>query len=193
MPISFDEYTSIPVFFQPDGEPQQSLFHDDNNLLEFGDAIFEATENGWGFYADVQATADASKYPMGRQVRVTLLREPDRYFIGFMYTSLYAQIEISNDIADEFCQDLPLFSLGERAVRLGHALTQAIPSGIGHDVDPLDQETGLMILEFLDTVATSLDHKGVFDTKDGGEVDFGRWARDVLERTRSRMICFGPN
>lgn len=65
MPLSFDEYTSRPVFFQPDGEPQQSLFHDDNNLLEFSDAIFEATENGWGFYADVQATADASKYPIG--------------------------------------------------------------------------------------------------------------------------------
>ena len=188
MSLSFDEYTSRPIYSQSEGEPQQALSLDDSNLLEFGDAMFEATENGWGFYADVQVTADASKYPIGRQVRVTLLREPGRYFIGFLYTGLYRQIEISKDIADEYCEDLPLCSLTERAVRLGHAMIQAIPAGRSRDVDLGEEEAGGVILEFLGTVSTSLwSWVAAFDTGDGVEVDFGRWARDVVGGTLPGM------
>lgn len=194
MALSFNEYTSRPVFFQSEGKSLQSLSLDDRNLLEFGDAMIEATENGWGFYADVQDTAARSrKYPMGRQVRVSLLREPGRYFIGFMYTGLYTQIEISKDLADEYCEDLPLHSLTERAVRLGHALTQTIPSGRSRDVDLGEEEPGGVILEFLGTVATSLwSWVAPFDTGDGVEVDFGRWARDVVGGTLPQMTPFDP-
>lgn len=185
MPLSFDEYTSRPVFFQPEENPQQFLSPDDNNLLEFGNAIFESIGNGWGFHAVVHDTADVSKYPKGLQVSVSFIREPNIYFIGFIYTGLYTRIEISSDIADKFCQDLPLLSRVNIAVRLGHALSRAIPTGMGHDVDPLDQEAGCMVMEFLHNVAISIDHNAAVGED---EVDFARWANDVIQGTLPRMI-----